>query len=210
VTYNRSFISAIAFPRGRGHSVYPMPAPTERRPPEAQADQLVRDILKAAYGWAREAPPPVQPAVRAVCIRLGEMVADQRNFFAPLPGPQEAERQQVLALVAKRLTVAASSEGLERQLAELTELELKSTSSWALIPAAQGEWVSTAVQYLEDSARDIPADQRPDPYWADDVVAGVVASVRAVLGIDELHARTEAQYPGGRRTTGEQPAHDEA
>jgi hypothetical protein len=28
----------------------------------------------------------------------------------------------------------------------------------------------------------------------------VVASVRAVLGIDDLHARTEAQYPGPRRT----------
>lgn len=182
-----------------------MTAPTERRPPEAQADQLVHDILKAAHGWAREAPTPVQPAVRAVCIRLGEMVADQRNFFAPLPGPQEAERQQVLALVAKRLTVAAETEGLSRQMAALTELELKSTSSWALVPAAQGEWISTAVQYLETCARDVPPDQRPDPYWADDVVAGVIASVRAVLGVDDLHARTETQYPGGRRT-GEQPA----
>jgi hypothetical protein len=185
-----------------------MNSPTERRPPEAQADQLVHDILKAAHGWAREAPIPVQPAVRAVCIRLGEMVADQRNFFAPLPGPREAERQQVLALVAKRLTVAAEKEGLASQMAALTELELKSTSSWALVPAAQGEWISTAVQYLEGCARDVPADQRPDPYWADDVVAGVIASVRAVLGIDELHARTETHYPGGRRT-GDQPVTDQ-
>ncbi len=185
-----------------------MTSPTERRPPEAQADQLVHDILKAAHGWAREAPTPVQPAVRAVCIRLGEMVADQRNFFAPLPGPLEAERQQVLALVAKRLSVAAEAEGLGPQMAALTELELKSTSSWALVPAAQGEWISTAVHYLESFAHDVPAEQRPDPYWADDVVAGVIASVRAVLGIDELHARTETHYPGGRRT-GEQPAIDE-
>jgi hypothetical protein len=29
------------------------------------------------------------------------------------------------------------------------------------------------------------------------VVAGVIASVRAVIGIDELHARTEARYSGG-------------
>jgi len=114
----------------------------------------------------------------------------------------------VLALVAKRLTIAAEAEGLEPQLAALTELELKSTTSWALVPAAQGEWVSTAVQFLESCARDVPADQRPDPYWADDVVAGVIASVRAVLGIDALHARTETQYPGGRRT-GEQPIADE-
>lgn len=186
-----------------------MTAPTERRPPEAQADQLVRDILKAAHGWAREAPPALMPAVRAVCIRLGEMVADQRNFFAPLPGPQEAERAQVLELVARRLASEAVTEGLEQQLTALSELELKSTSSWALVPAAQGEWVSVAVQYLEGCAKQSPGDQRPDPYWADDVVAGVIASVRAVLGIDELHARTEAQYPGGRRTTGEEQAIEE-
>ena len=80
-----------------------MTAPTERRSPEAQAEQLCQSILKAAHGWAREAPPALQPSVRAVTIRLGEMVADQRNFFAPLPGPQEAERAQILALVAKRL-----------------------------------------------------------------------------------------------------------
>lgn len=177
-----------------------MSAPTEPRPPETQADHLVRDILKAAQGWSREAPSALQPAVRAVTIRLGEMVADQRNFFAPLPGPQEAERAAVLALVAKLLASEAVAEGLEHQLAQLTELELTSTSSWALVPSAQGEWVSTAVQYLERCARELPATQRPDPYWADDVVAGVIASVRAVLGIDELHARTEAQYPGGRRS----------
>lgn len=186
-----------------------MTAPTERRSPEGQADQLCQSILKAARGWAREAPPALQPPVRAVCIRLGEMVADQRNFFAPLPGPQEAERAQILALVAKQLASAAVSEGLEKQLAALTELELKSTASWALVPSAQGEWVTTAVTYLETCARAVPDDQRPDPYWADDVVAGVVASVRAVLGIDELQARTETQYPGGRRSTGEQQIIDE-
>ncbi len=186
-----------------------MTAPTERRPPETQADQLVRDILKAAQGWAREAPASLQPPVRAVCIRLGEMVADQRNYFAPLPGPQEAERAQVLELVARRLASAAATEGLEHQLAALNEIELKSTSSWALSPAAQGEWVAVAVQYLETCAKDTPEEDRPDPYWADDVVAGVIASVRAVLGIDELHARTEAQYPGGRRSTGEQQTIDE-
>ena len=186
-----------------------MTAPTERRSPEAQAEQLVRDILNAAAGWAREAPTALQPAVRAVTIRLGEMVADQRNYFAPLPGPQEAERAQVLALVASRLASEGVAEGLEQQLAALNELELTSTSSWALVPSAQGEWVSTAVQYLERCAHEVDSGQRPDPYWADDVVAGVIASVRAVLGIDELHARTEAQYPGGRRTTGEQEVVEE-
>jgi hypothetical protein len=186
-----------------------MTAPTDRRTPEAQADQLIRDILKAAEGWAREAPLALQPPVRAVTIRLGEMVADQRNYFAPLPGPQEAERAQVLQLVASGLASEAVSEGLEAQLAALTELELTSTSSWALVPSAQGEWVNTAMQYLNRCAREVPAEQQPDAYWADDVVAGVIASVRAVIGIDELHARTEAQYPGGRRTPGEQPIIEE-
>ena len=42
-------------------------------------------------------------------------------------------------------------------------------------------------------------------YWSEDVVAGVIASVRAVLGVDDLHARTESQYPGGgRRASGEE------
>ncbi|MEO8636324.1 MAG: hypothetical protein ABI587_13710 [Gemmatimonadales bacterium] len=180
-----------------------MTSPTERRTPEAQADTIIQDILKAARGWAREAPPAVQPAVRAVCIRLGEMVADQRNFFAPLPGPQEAERVQVMAIVARRLATIATDEGLEPQLAELNELELKSTTSWALVPGAQAEWTGTAVQYLESCTQSVPASEQPDPYWSEDVVAGVIASVRAVLGVDDLHARTESQYPNGRRGSGE-------
>ncbi len=64
------------------------------------------------------------------------------------------------------------------------------------------------MQYLERCARDVVDQERPDPYWADDVVAGVIASVRAVLGIDELHARTEAQYPGGRRSNEQQAIDD--
>lgn len=176
-----------------------MNAPSEGRPAGSQADQLVRDILKAAHGWAREAPEALRPYVRAVCIRLGEMIADQRNFFAPLPEPQEAERAEVLALVASQLASAASAEGVEQQLQMLTEMELRSTSSWALQPGAQSEWTTTAIGFLEEASQSLPPDERPDPYWSDDVVAGVVASVRAVLGIDDLHARTEAQYPGNRR-----------
>ena len=49
----------------------------------------------------------------------------------------------------------------------------------------------------------VPTSEQPDPYWSEDVVAGVIASVRAVLGVDDLHARTESQYPGGRRASGE-------
>ncbi len=106
--------------------------------------------------------------------------------------------------MAKLLASEAVAEGLEQQLAQLNELELTSTTSWALVPTAQGEWVSTAVQYLERCANEVAGDEQPDPYWADDVVAGVIASVRAVLGIDELQARTEAQYPGGRRSNEQQ------
>ena len=177
---------------------------TDRPSPESQADQRVNDILKAAAGWAREAPPALQPAVRAVCIRLGEMVADQRHYLAPLPEPQETERRTVLSLVAKRLSSSAVTSGVEKELAGLTELELKATGSWALVPSAQSEWITTAIQFLESCAAGLPASERPDPYWSEDVVAGIVASVRAVVGVDELHARTEAQYAGGKRVVQEE------
>ena len=163
----------------------------------AQAEERVEQILKAAASWARELPPALAPAVRAVCIRLGELVADQRNYLAPLPQPQESERSAVLTLLAQRLASTAVATGVEKELAALTELELKSTGSWALVPSAQAEWITTAIRFLEGCAAKLPPGERPDPYWAEDVVAGVIASVRAVIGIDELHARTEARYSGG-------------
>jgi hypothetical protein len=178
-----------------------MGQPTERRVLEAQAEHTVADILRAAASWAREAPAALAPAVRAVCIRLGEMVADQRHYLAPLPEPQETERRAVLSMVAERLGSASVTTGLEKELARLSELELKSTGSWAIVPTAQAEWITTAIQYLESAAAALGKDERPDPYWAEDVVAGIIASVRAVVGVDELHARTEARYPAtGKRT----------
>ena len=36
---------------------------------------------------------------------------------------------------------------------------------------------------------------------------GIIASVRALIGVDELHARTEARYSGGhRRIVPDEPA----
>jgi hypothetical protein len=169
---------------------------TDRRVIEAQAEQRVADILKAAASWGKEAPKALQPGVRAVCIRLGEMVADQRHYLVPLPEPQESERRAVLASVAERLRSRSTISGVERELSLLTDMELKATGSWALVPAAQAEWITTAIRFLESCAAALPAPDRPDPYWAEDVVAGIIASVRAVIGIDELHARTEAQYFG--------------
>jgi hypothetical protein len=52
----------------------------------------------------------------------------------------------------------------------------------------------------------LPADQRPDPYWADDVVGGIVMSVKAILGTDDLHVRIESQYSGGKKP---QPSSEE-
>jgi hypothetical protein len=145
------------------------------------------------------------PAIRAVCIRLAEMVADQRNYLAPLPEPQESERRNVLSMVADRLRSQQVTRGLDQHLKALEELELRSTGSWAIVPSAQTEWITTAIRYLESCAAALPAGERPDPYWADDVVAGVIASVRALIGVDELHARTEARYSGPvRRITPEE------
>jgi hypothetical protein len=169
---------------------------TRRASPEAQADQRIREILRAADSWSREAPHALMPPIRAVCIRLAEMVADQRHYLAPLPEPQETERRTVLSLVADRLRSKPVIEGVEQHLRELEELELRSTGSWAVVASAQTEWITTAIRYLEGCALRLPPGERPDPYWADDVVAGIIASVRALIGVDELHARTEARYSG--------------
>lgn len=163
----------------------------------AQADERVSGIMRAAKSWAAEAPKALEPAIRAVCIRLAEMVADQRHYLAPLPEPQESERRAVLALVAERLRAPAVTRGIEPHLSALAELELRATGSWSLVAGAQNEWIETAIRYLEGCAAKLPTGERPDPYWADDVVAGIIASARALIGVDELHARTEARYSGG-------------
>ena len=179
-------------------------ADSTRPTPDAQAEQRIREILRAADSWSREAPGALRPAIRAVCIRLAEMVADQRNYLAPLPEPQETERRNVLSMVADRLRSQQITHGVDQHLKALEELELRSTGSWAIVPSAQTEWITTAIRYLESCAAELPAGERPDPYWADDVVAGVIASVRALIGVDELHARTEARYSGPvRRITPE-------
>jgi hypothetical protein len=173
-----------------------MPDSTRRPSPDAQADQRIKEILRAAESWSREAPRALMPPIRAVCIRLAEMVADQRHYLAPLPEPQETERRTVLSLVADRLRSKPVMEGVEQYLKELEEMELRSTGSWAVLASAQTEWITTAIRYLEGCAARLPDGERPDPYWADDVVAGIIASVRALIGVDELHARTEARYSG--------------
>lgn len=172
---------------------------SDRPSPEQVAEQQVAAILRAAQSWSREAPRALEPAIRAVCVRLAEMVADQRHYLAPLPEPQESERKAVLNLIAARLRAAPVTTGIEANLKALEELELRATGSWAIVATAQTDWVTTAIQYLEGCARELPAGDRPDPYWADDVVAGVIASVRALIGVDELHARTESQFLGQPR-----------
>src|SRR5918994_2184897 len=105
-------------------------AESPRRPtPEAQADQRIADILRAADSWSREAPRALIPAIRAVCIRLAEMVADQRNYLAPLPEPQESERRTVLSMVADRLRFKPITQTVDHHLKALEELELRSTGS---------------------------------------------------------------------------------
>jgi len=177
----------------------------QRPTPESQAEQRIQEILRAADSWSKEAPGALMPAIRAVCIRLAEMVADQRHYLAPLPEPQESERRTVLTLVADRLRSKPVTTGLEDHLKGLEEMELRSTGSWSMVASAQSEWITTAIRYLETCAARLPAGERPDSYWADDVVAGIIASARALIGIDELHARTEARYSGPvRRVTPEE------
>ncbi|MFZ5624613.1 MAG: hypothetical protein ACOY71_09330 [Gemmatimonadota bacterium] len=161
---------------------------------DRQANQKIEEILQAADRWAREAPPALTPPIRAVCVRLAEMVADQRHYLPPLPEPQEAERRAVLTLVAECLRQGPAITGVEAELEALAALELRATGSWATVPGAQVEWINTSIQFLESRAATLPPEERPDPYWADDVVAGIIASVRALIGVDQLQARTEAQF----------------
>lgn len=176
-----------------------MAEPLDRAKLEERADAKVGDILRAAASWAKDVPPALTPAIRAVCVRLAEMVADQRQYLAPLPEPQETERATILTLTAERLRAKPVTEGIEQLLQDLADIELRATGSWAIDPGAQAQWIATAIRFLETRASDLPPDQRPDPYWADDVVAGIIASVRALIGVDELHARTEARYSGGQK-----------
>lgn len=182
-----------------------MPEIGDRRRLEARAADIVDSILRAAASWAREAPTALTPSIRAVCIRLAEMVADQRHYMAPLPEPQQGERHRVLEMVADGLRSDAVSATIARELRELADLELRATGSWSLVGSAQAEWITTAIQFLETAATSLPEGERPDPWWADDVVAGIIASVRAIVGIDELHARTESEFP----THGRQIAPDD-
>ncbi|MBM4188926.1 MAG: hypothetical protein FJ206_16615 [Gemmatimonadetes bacterium] len=179
---------------------------SQRHKLDAEAAAKVQDIMRAATSWSEEAPAALTPAIRAVCVRLAEMVADQRHYLAPLPEPQETERSALLVAIADRLRTTAATEGIERFLDQLSELELRATASWSLNAAAQSEWIATAVMFLERQSAELPPDQRPDPYWADDVVAGVVASIRALIGVDELHARTEARYSGAHRRPESSPS----
>ena len=165
----------------------------------AAADETITKILLAAASWAAEAPPALTPAIRAVCVRLAEMVADQRHYLAPLPEPQESTRRAVLILVAERLRSGPVAKELKPHLDALAALELRATGSWSLVPSALADWQQTAIDYLDRQATTLPDDGRTDEYWADDVVAGIIASVKGLIGADDLHTRIETQYANGGR-----------
>lgn len=165
----------------------------------AAADETIDKILLAAASWAAEAPATLTPAIRAVCVRLAEMVADQRHYLAPLPEPQESTRRAILILVAERLRSGPIAQELKSHLDALAALELRATGSWSLVPSAVSEWQQTAIDYLDRQAGDLHETDHVDEYWADDVVAGIIASVKGLIGADDLHTRIESQYAGDGR-----------
>lgn len=165
----------------------------------AAADETIDKILLAAASWAAEAPPALTPAIRAVCVRLAEMVADQRHYLAPLPEPQESTRRAVLILVAERLRSGPVAAELKPHLDALAALELRATGSWSLVQSPLSEWQQTAIDYLGRQAVALSESSGIDEYWADDVVAGIIASVKGLIGADDLHTRIEKQYAGGGR-----------
>src|SRR5258706_5795276 len=104
----------------------------DRKKLEALAEGKVADILRAAASWATDVPTALTPPIRAVCVRLAEMVADQRHYLAPLPEPQETERSTVLTMTAERLRARRVTHDIEPLLQELADLELRATGAWAL------------------------------------------------------------------------------
>lgn len=171
----------------------------DREQVSTAANETIEKILLAAASWAAEAPPALTPAIRAVCVRLAEMVADQRHYLAPLPEPAESTRKAVLILVAERLRNGPVVRELKPHLDALAALELRATGSWSLVPSAVSEWQQTAIDYLDRQAAGLAEAGDVDEYWADDVVAGIIASVKGLIGADSLHARIENQYAGGGR-----------
>lgn len=188
----------LRFPPGRA-TLLPMADALDQERVSAAADETIDKILLAAASWAAEAPAALTPAIRAVCVRLAEMVADQRHYLAPLPEPQESTRRAVLILVAERLRTGAVATELKPHLDTLAALELRATGSWSLVQSPLSEWQQTAIDYLGRQARDLGEEGSVDEYWADDVVAGIIASVKGLIGADDLHTRIESQYAGDGR-----------
>jgi hypothetical protein len=152
-----------------------------KRTPQTIADQRVNQILRAADSWSADVPAGLTSSVRAVCVRLAEMIADARHQHLLNPEPLEADDAEALDLVVERLQEPATIRGIEEELEALTALELRSTGAWAVVPSAQAEWTTTAITYLEQRAAALPAAEQPGEYWADDLVAGVIASIRALV-----------------------------
>jgi hypothetical protein len=153
-----------------------------KRTPQTIADARVAQILRAADSWAAEVPPPLVTPVRAVCLRLAEMISDSRHQHLLNPDQLDPDTADALDIMAERLRAPDTIRGVEMELEALTALELRATGSWATVPSAQSEWTATAINFLEQRAAALPPDERPGDYWADDLVAGVIASIRALVG----------------------------
>lgn len=192
-------LTGLAIQSGPGQPSGMPAAPMDRNRVATAADETIAAILRAAASWAAEAPDTLTPPIRAVCVRLAEMVADQRHYLAPLPEPQESERRAVLSLVADRLRTGPIARELAEHLQALSEMELRATGSWSIVAAAQTEWQQTAVDYLAQQAKAIGGAHDLDEYWAEDVVCGIIASVKGLIGADDLYSRIEAQYAGNGR-----------
>jgi len=152
-----------------------------KRTPQTIADERVTQLLRAADSWASDVPPPLTPSVRAVFLRLAEMIADARHEHLNIPDPLDPDAGKALDLIARRLRAPAAIRGLEGELEALSALELRATGSWAAVPTAQSDWTATAIAYLEQRAGSLPPADRPGDYWADDLVAGIIASIRALV-----------------------------
>jgi hypothetical protein len=160
--------------RGQGRTVCARP-PTFSCPPSPRLPSVFLStmadprVLPEPSGSADHRPanrlsgkPPAASAIRAVCIRLAEMVADQRHL-APSraqetgSAPSSPGVGKLWPVTGRRITSRAR--GLELRFTGTGRSSPRRRTSGSRPRSATGECGRGC-------------SQAPDSYWADDVVAG--------------------------------------
>lgn len=140
------------------------------------------EILRSGHQCAEESPSALRKAIVAVNARLADTVI----FLRKAEGDLDAESVRVLEALAGSLreswesTVERHLKGLEAAGLPWTSLSLGTVRSKEALSSVQTKAITAAIQYLEACVAKLSPAVRPEPAWADDLVAGLIASARAI------------------------------